>query len=169
MLYSFKGGNDDGELPTGDLTAFKGVLYGNASEGGDHSLCKYFGCGVVFKVSIAGVEDVLYTFQGGSDGLEPVGQLTEHNGTFYGVTYLGGVDVVCHAYYYGCGTLFKVNTLGKESVLYRFKMGKSGFFPGAGLTNFNGKLYGTTESGGRLRCAVGSNPRGCGTVFALTP
>jgi uncharacterized repeat protein (TIGR03803 family) len=44
-------------------------------------------------------------------------------------------------------------------VLYRFKGGSDGAKPFAGLTDFNGTLYGTTESGGTS---------GDGTVFTVS-
>jgi uncharacterized repeat protein (TIGR03803 family) len=46
-------------------------------------------------------------------------------------------------------------------VLYSFKGSPDGEDPQAGLINVNGTLYGTTQLGG-------SNPRGGGTVFAIT-
>jgi len=46
-----------------------------------------------------------------------------------------------------------------EKTLYRFKGGRNGGTPYAGLINVNGTLYGTTYVGGE---------HGCGTVFSIT-
>ena len=58
----------------------------------------------------------------------------------------------------GCGTIFKITTSGKESVLYSFVGGSDGEYPQAGLTNVGGTFYGTTELGGAS---------GNGVIFAL--
>ncbi|MGB8908207.1 MAG: hypothetical protein WCC84_05625 [Candidatus Cybelea sp.] len=50
-------------------------------------------------------------------------------------------------------------------VVYRFLGGTDGAFPFDGVSELNGKLYGTTYAGGGTGCA-GS---GCGTVFEATP
>ena len=65
----------------------------------------------------------------------------------------------------GYGSVFTVSTRGKERVLYNFKGGSDAGSPEAGLTPFNGELYGATLSGGGTGCG-GS---GCGAVFAVTP
>src|SRR6266699_820333 len=59
----------------------------------------------------------------------------------------------------GCGTVYKLDTTGKESVLYSFG-GKGGKYPVAGLIpDGAGGLYGTTTKGGAFHQ---------GTVFKLT-
>jgi uncharacterized repeat protein (TIGR03803 family) len=51
----------------------------------------------------------------------------------------------------------------KETVLYNFKGGASGYGPGAGVVRDNaGNLYGTTVYGGSSQCD-------CGVVFELSP
>ena len=65
----------------------------------------------------------------------------------------------------GCGVVFKLDTTGKETVLYSFTGGADGAYPqrrsdpGRG-----GNLYGTTDDGGGLNCYA---PNGCGVVFKL--
>jgi uncharacterized repeat protein (TIGR03803 family) len=171
VVYSFKGGSD-GYLAAGGLIAFKDRLYGMTSNGGDHTVCTTFGCGIVFSVTTAGAEKVIYSFKGRRDGATPVGDLTVLNGTLYGATFTGGIALTCYPDYYitGCGTLFTLSLSGKERVLYRFEQKTGGYGPPSGLTPFDGKLYGTTEDGGIASCFP-SDPSGtgCGTLFALTP
>jgi len=74
-------------------------------------------------------------------------------GNLYGTTNRGGAS------YYG--TVFKLDTAGKETVLYSFTGGADGGYPYAGLVlDAQGNLYGTTYGGGAA---------GFGTVFKLTP
>ena len=61
----------------------------------------------------------------------------------------------------GCGTVFKLNKAGKETVLYRFGQVPDGNFPVSGLIrDATGDLYGTTYWGG--------TSDSCGTVFKVT-
>jgi uncharacterized repeat protein (TIGR03803 family) len=146
VLYSFKGGKD-GTSPSAGLIEVNGLLYGTASKGGK-SLS-----GVVFTITTSGKESVLYTFKGGKDGGTPFAALIDVNGTLYGTTLKGGGKA-------NEGTVFKISTSGKESVLYGFKGGKDGAQPWAELLNVNGTLYGTTTVGGRS---------GFGTIFRISP
>jgi hypothetical protein len=59
--------------------------------------------GVIFKITPAGAETVLYSFQGGTtDGMNPQGSLVQGtNGDLYGMTVLGGAG--------NFGTIFKLN------------------------------------------------------------
>jgi hypothetical protein len=69
----------------------------------------------------------------------------------------------------GCGTVFKVDTTGKETVLYSFTGGTDGETPFSGLLRDEaGDLYGTTAAGGVQNKMVCGNS-GCGVVFKLTP
>ena len=151
VLYSFKGGLGDGEYPSTVLLDVDGTLYGTTqTEGG--SGCHGGGCGVVFKVTTSGAESVLYSFKGSPDGAYPLAGLIDVKGTLYGTTDEGGdAD--------NDGTIFKVTTSGKESVLYSFKGSPDCGGSGASLLDVNGTLYGT--SGG------GANNSGC--VFRISP
>lgn len=84
----------------------------------------------------------LYQFTGGRDGAVPFAPLVlDDLGNLYGTTYNGG-DMHCDPYR-GCGTVFKINTAGKETVLHRFH-GSDGGYPSAGLVqDSRGNLYGT--------------------------
>ncbi|MGA8325772.1 MAG: hypothetical protein WB757_06785 [Candidatus Cybelea sp.] len=48
------------------------------------------GDGTVFSVTPSGIEAVLYSFSGGSDGKNPESGLIDVNGTLYGTTPYGG-------------------------------------------------------------------------------
>lgn len=90
IVHSFAGGYD-GANPHDDtlLLDSKGYIYGTCKKGGT------IGWGVAFQMKPASgkwIENVLYDFSGGNDGLEPVGGLTDWNGSLYGTTFGGGVD-----------------------------------------------------------------------------
>jgi uncharacterized repeat protein (TIGR03803 family) len=162
VLYSFKGYPTDGSSPTAGLIYVHGSLYGTTEGGGNgnNSECGD-GCGTVFKISTDGVEDVLYSFNSGMDGQQPLAALTYVSGAFYGTTFHGGV------YSSGsgprCGTVFRVTADGKERVIYRFKGGTDGQEPMSDLVPLHGKLYGTTKLGGTS--GSGCDIHGCGTIF----
>src|SRR5271157_94942 len=166
VLYSFAGTGGDGANPyAGLLRDAQGNLYGTTAGGGDLACLAPYGCGTVFKVDMTGNETVLYSFTGtGGDGASPrAGLLPDAQGNLYGTTSLGG-DLACNAPA-GCGTVFKLDRTGKETVLYSFTGGADGGRPVAGLVqDAQGNLYGTTASGGDLACLA---PYGCGTVFKV--
>jgi uncharacterized repeat protein (TIGR03803 family) len=166
VLYSFKGYPHDGSDPYNGVTAVSNNYYGATDEGGDGPCTApsspspiHIGCGIIFKVSGSGHEDVLYNFMAFSDGAEPNGGLTLFDGKLYGTTSFGGTGCVSYG---GCGTVFAVSLSGKERVLYRFKGGSDGEFPTGNLTAYNGSLYGATAAGGSSQCG------GCGTIFRVS-
>ena len=68
-------------------------------------------------------------------------------GNLYGTTYFGGAYQNCNGD--GCGTVFKLDAAGNETVLHSFTNGADGGFPVAGVVmDKQGNLYGTTETGG---------------------
>ncbi len=134
LLYSFKGGKD-GQYPYSRLLDVNGTLYGTAYQGGVSP-----GWGVVFKVSTAGDEHVIYSFKAGNDGAHPYAGLIAVKGMLYGTTYQGGAS--------GAGTVFRVSPSGDERVIYSFKGASDGQYPYARLLDVKGTLYGTTYSGG---------------------
>lgn len=142
----------NGAFPIAGVTLDSaGNLYGTTESGGA------FGFGTVFKLSTSGVETVLYSFQGGTDGNEPEGGvILDSAGNLYGTTYQGGA--------YKMGTVFKVSVGGGETVLHSFPGGTDGANPNASLVfDSAGNLYGTTIGGGSASC-IG----GCGTVFKVS-
>jgi uncharacterized repeat protein (TIGR03803 family) len=173
VLYEFTGGNDGGN-PLGSLVFDKaGNAYGTASSGGAS------GAGVVFKLSrtvspgAQVQESVLYSFQGGSDGELPFGNVVfDAAGNLYGTTSRGGVGHIgCLS---GCGTIYELTptTSGpwQETILHAFvdAFGE-GAEPRAGVVfDSAGNLYGTTNSGGNNDVCNTFNSDGCGTVFELS-
>jgi len=89
-----------------------------------------------------GTFTVLHSFGGGSDGCDPVASLIhDASGNLYGTT-AGGDNS-------DYGTVFKLDTTGKETVLHKFSGSADGAYPFGGLImDRRGTLYGTTSSGG---------------------
>jgi uncharacterized repeat protein (TIGR03803 family) len=171
LLYNFTGGTD-GAYPEGPLVLDSaGNLYGVASAGGSATCTNGFqqNCGVVFKVDKNGKEAVLHAFGKSGDGIQPKGPLLRDKaGNLYGVTSYGGLrQTKCHNNN-GCGTIFKVDADGHETVLYSFPGdGTYGEYANGGLVmDEAGNLYGTMYEGGDLSCPIYG---GCGLVFKLTP
>jgi len=101
----------------------------------------------------------LHDFTGGRDGRGPYAPLFRDSaGNLYGSTTAGGTNG-CGV---GCGTVFKVNASGHESILHRFTdETNDGGLPYTSLIRDKaGNLYGTTETGGTFET---------GTVFKLSP
>jgi uncharacterized repeat protein (TIGR03803 family) len=109
-------------------------------------------------------EQVIYRFQGGTDGYAPGAALLVYQGNLYGTTVEGGTVESCggQTYINGCGTVFELtqaNGAWTETVLYRFQGGNDGYAPGAALVaDKEGNLYSTTSGGGTLNN---------GTIFEL--
>jgi uncharacterized repeat protein (TIGR03803 family) len=157
VLYEFKG-IPDGYFPETVLAEDgAGHLYGVTNEGGTSNF------GTVFKVDPSGKESILHDFagppNGGGDGASPsAGLILDAAGDLYGVTGGGGA--------YGAGTVFELDTTGKETLLYSFTGGSDGGGPRSVLIfDAQGNLYGTTEGGGSSFVCDG----GCGTIFELSP
>ncbi len=105
VIYRFKG-ERDGVVPLG-LIGLKGELYGLTVQGGGECNASR-GCGTIFKVTIAGEEEVLHRFKGGSDGGYPQGALLSYRGTLYGTT-AGGYYSCGVSTSFGCGAVFKIS------------------------------------------------------------
>jgi uncharacterized repeat protein (TIGR03803 family) len=150
VLYSFSGnggigGSPDGATPVaGLIQSSDGDFYGTTEFGGGIDNCN---CGTVFKITPAGVETVLYSFQGlrgngGPDGSFPVAGLIQGtDGNFYGTTK---------------DSVFKITPSGKETVLHIFgQTGSDGENAVAGLIQgSDGSFYGTTGSGGAYKKGI---------------
>lgn len=161
VLYAFTNGSD-GALPLGNLILDRaGNLYGTAVTGGVWG--GYYGCGpgwacgTVFELtpSASGwTLQILYSFQAGSDGGNPIGGVVfGADGYLYGTTSWGGTQ--------GGGTIFVLNHpwLGPYPL-----SGNTNeyYFPGPWDTlalDSAGSLYATTYLDG---------PQGQGTVFKIS-
>lgn len=97
-IYSFKN-TDDGQYPTvppveGNDGNFYGVITGGTN-----------GCGLVYKVTTAGLFSVLHEFDN-TDGCAPVAPLTlGTDGSFYAATQSGGTS--------SSGVVFKITLAGE--------------------------------------------------------
>ncbi|MGC9951672.1 MAG: choice-of-anchor tandem repeat GloVer-containing protein, partial [Bryobacteraceae bacterium] len=174
VLHTFTSGAGGTGASSGVTRDSAGNLYGTTAYGGDLN-CQFVGapagCGVVYKLDPAGNYTVLHSFAGGSDGAVPgfAGVAVDSDGNLYGTTEYGGKGVRC--YYFGvtvsvgCGTVYKVDGSGHETILHRFT-GADGEEPLGVTIDSAGGIYGTTffgGSGGSIICVE----TGCGVVFEI--
>ena len=168
VLHSFTGYPDGSNPYAGLVLDASGNLYGTTYYGGSGS-CNGVGCGTVFEVASTGKETVLHSFTGSPEGTNPYAGVTlDASGNLYGTTEFGGSSSNCvDGYGSGCGVVFKVDSTGKETVLYNFTGSPDGAGPSAGLIgDSTGNLFGTTAFGGTNPDCPGTLP-GCGVVFKL--
>lgn len=164
-LVNFDGSN--GMAPSGGLiTDASGNLYGVTWSGGST------GYGTVFRLMppLAGTTSwrfkTLVSFDRPT-GFAPLGSLTiDPAGNLYGALRQGGTNCSVPGGTSGCGAIFQLKpssgsaTGWSRSTLVLFN-GKNGALPNGDLTvGSNGKLYGTTYSGGA---------KNYGTAFELKP
>ncbi len=180
IFYSFAGPPDGNEPVGGLIRDAVGNLYGTTGHGGTTTVCgtdqpSWAGCGIVFKLDPSGTETVLHRFgSNGPDGAFPNGPLAlDSSGTLWGSTQEGGrqgckipippngrlVDV-------GCGTVFKVDPSGNETVVHNFEKGDGAWPLGGVVQDQAGNIYGATKTGGLMNCP--SDWFGeCGAVFKV--
>ena len=158
VLYSFKGMKDGSYPRDGLIFDTRGALYGTTFWGGTSN------SGTLFKLTPPApgkaqwTHTVLYSFKGGSDGVNPrSGLIFDTSGALYGTMLGGGTSKT--------GTVFKLappspgQTQWTESVLFSFPPGSAPPTGGNGNVIFRvvfgqkGALYGTIFDG----------------VFKLTP
>jgi uncharacterized repeat protein (TIGR03803 family) len=156
-LYAFTGGAD-GAVPKAPVifNAAENTLYGTTYQGGSGNCAGTgSGCGVVFRLSLAGSESVLHRFTGKSDGSLPIAPLIfdSTNTMLFGAASGGGSNV-CPG---GCGVVFRLSA----SVLTRFNiMHTFAKFDGArptgglALDTTDDSFYGTTFDGGVFNLGV---------------
>jgi uncharacterized repeat protein (TIGR03803 family) len=120
-----------------------------------------YGFGEVYEISPAGKLRTLYSFCAAPyacpDGESPNSLMQAANGNLYGTTQYGGA--------YGEGTIFQLTTGGDLTTLYSFCAENQancpdGREPWGFAQGTNGKLYGTTSTGGIYDS---------GTIFEITP
>jgi len=162
VLYSFGAYAGDGSGPVSVVGDAAGNLYGTTLSGGSDCSTGYspHNCGTIFKLDPSGHETILHNFGGSGDGALPeTGVVEDAAGNLYGTTGAGG-DYKCNNQYYGCGTIFKLNSKGKYTVLYEFKDGSDGLGPNGLTLDAAGNLYGTAEGGDQVPSGI---------VFKLSP
>jgi hypothetical protein len=122
-------------------------------------------------------EKVLYSFQGGNDGFDPIGGIVfDKQGNLYGTTQAGGPPSCAPIGNY-CGTVYELSPPVKQgdpwtkTQLYMFKGKKynDGEVPYGLIIDLVGNLYGVTAYGGTGDCTLVGVPGGCGTVYELSP
>ena len=125
-----------------------GNLYSTTQTGGT------IDCGAAFQFTTAGKMNPLYSFMNKSDGCFPNGGLTlGTDGNFYGTTSAGGSV--------GAGTVFKVTSSGKFTLLHTFNGTTEGVPADVPpIQGPDGNFYGTTSDGGG---------EVFGTVYKMTP
>src|ERR1700722_9384227 len=159
-------GRTASQAPRPDVAAFRGRI---------SMRIIHRGMAIAFaSLSLAGsalaapVENVLYSFTGGTDGGNLfAGLIADKEGALYGTTGKGGSG--CPYAAFGCGTVFKLTPPAKdqsnwtETVLYSFN-GSDGAYPQTSLTaDKQGVLYGTRKGGG-TGILINTGP-----FFKLTP
>ena len=152
VLYTFAGGSDGANPYAGVILDPAGNLYGTTSRGGSSNF------GVVYELTTAGTETVLYSFTGGTDGQSPVGGVVRDSaGNLYGTTQYGGSS--------NHGVVYQLSPTLTETVLHNFSGGSDGANPQASLLmGATGTLFGTDYYGGLFHA-----PGGDGVIFKLTP
>jgi uncharacterized repeat protein (TIGR03803 family) len=116
ILYSFQTGNIEGVVDSGLVVDSALNLYGTTVLWGDGNCDSGDGCGTVFQLvppsppGGAWTENMIYAFQGGSDGALPLRSTLLLSGNWLlGVTAEGGGSKACNpGGANGCGTVFAV-------------------------------------------------------------
>jgi uncharacterized repeat protein (TIGR03803 family) len=154
-IYAFNG-QPDGSFPYGALLfGPSGKIYGTTYYGGAN------GIGAVYELSQRRLgewtENVIYSFQEGTDGNSPISNLVfDPAGNLYGTTSEGGL---------GSGTIFKLTPIGggqwTETVVHAFAGPPDGAFAYNGMVvDGFGNFYGATVHGGM---------NDDGSVYKFTP
>jgi uncharacterized repeat protein (TIGR03803 family) len=158
VLHAFTA-SPDGQLPGPIIRDAQGNLYGT-TKGGGLASCGEGSCGTVFKVDSAGKETVLYRFEGGDNGTNPVaGLVRDAAGNLYGTTQGNGVIG-------GASVIFKVDPKGRQTVLYVADGPDASSLDSPLTLDAHGNIYGMSPYGGNSNCGDGG---GCGTLFKITP
>jgi len=154
LVYSFED-PPDGAFPAGSLVVNGTYGYGTTYDGGAYGHQNNgSGYGTIFKMTPTGKETLVYSFAGAPDGANPSGALArDSSGNIYGTTRQGGT---CGEFTGDCGTVFKLDSAGNESVLYSFQAGTTDAEnPGSGVTlDAAGNLYGPAGGGAHGQGAI---------------
>jgi len=142
VIYSFGSTAGDGSQPRAGLTIdSQGNLYGTTSTGG-------VGYGTAFELSPSGgswTENIMHTFQGGTDAATPYSSLTfDSVGNLYGTTWAGGTN--------NAGTVYELSPVGdgtwNETLPIVFSGRNGEELSGGVIFDKEGNFYGGTEAGG---------------------
>jgi uncharacterized repeat protein (TIGR03803 family) len=153
VLHKFNYGGyhkKDGDYPAAGLAAWNGDLYGTTESGGVNEQ------GIVFSITTAGTERVLYSFPARRfDGENPEAGLIVFDGLLYGTTSSGGTG------FDDAGTVFSLTAKGREHLIFNFQPFKEyGFSADTALVPARGTFYGTMPEGGA---------NSSGTLYSVTP
>jgi uncharacterized repeat protein (TIGR03803 family) len=98
VLHAFTGGTD-GSIPVADLISDReGNLYGTTMFGGNTGCFSHEGCGIIFKVTPSGAEEIVWRFTGDDGAESDASLIMDDAGSLYGTT-VG---------YSNGGTVFKI-------------------------------------------------------------
>jgi uncharacterized repeat protein (TIGR03803 family) len=153
----------DGATPLANVLLIGGKLYGTTSAGGANGYGTVFELIKPTKKGLYWTLKVLSSFTGGSDGANPMSNLSYLSGNFYGSTYNGGAN--------GYGVIFELKPSGtswSENVLYTFTgagTGGADAYPTGPLVLTGGNIYGTAYG---VMSTYGAYPAS-GEVFELKP
>jgi len=104
VLHQFQAASEGTEPAAPLMVGGDGNLYGVTSRGGA------FDAGTIFRISLTGAFEVIYTFTGGDDGGRPLASLIEsRDGSLYGTASIGGPD--------GGGVVFRVKASFSQPLL----------------------------------------------------
>jgi uncharacterized repeat protein (TIGR03803 family) len=189
-LFAFQFDNTTSNYPTGQgpfaelIQGADGNYYTTTSAGGT-GICpggiggQTQGCGTVVKITSKGKLSVVYSFpfdaatQTAPSGTDVLAGLVQGpDGNFYGTAGYGGTQGSCPLTFFtnlGCGTVFRLTPKGSIKLLHSF-CGSNGCNPVEGAVPIgrmifgrDGKLYGTTNSGG-----VANGIFNSGTIFRIS-
>ena len=146
LMHEFKNLPKDGAGPVGTQALdSSGNIYGVTFGGGAN------GNGTFYEITAAGAEKVLYSFGNAPDGAHPGSGPVSYSGNYYGVTIDGGTNT---CYNGSCGTIFKITSAGKETVLYNFTGGSDGLNPYELIGDSNGNFYGLSKTQDNTTAAI---------------
>ena len=130
IVHTFPG--PEGSFGNTILQAADGMLYGTTLAGGA------FNNGTIYKMTLGGVVTVVHPFTV-SDGNYVQAFIRGTDGNLYGT--IGDTG--------NPGIVYQVTLDGAFSIIHTFTGGSAGSYPNRGLLQaFDGKLYGTTRTGG---------------------
>ena len=121
-------------------------------------------------------EQVLYSFQGGTDGSAPAGAVVfDKQGYLYGATSFAASPSCAGVG--GCGMVYRLSPAENgdpwtETILHVFQglaFGDGGGPEGGLVMDAAGNLYGTTAYNGTGQCTLLGSVVGCGVVYEMSP